>query len=224
MVSGRDSILTAMGRTKKKREIHFRNLSHEQKVFACSEISRMPIRTAVVMSNKATIPEHPRKDLFSEKNTLYWYLTKYLVERISHCCAQLRPKVTEGNGQAKLVFSKRGNMNYRDFQDYLEKVKDGNTKYPEFNSINWNIIDIAAIEARDHSTRAGLQIADCIASAFFTAVEPNYYGMTERRYADQLRKIVYHRNGKRIGNGLKYVPSLDQMKLSEEQTEFLTNY
>lgn len=224
MVSNRDAIIDVFKRKKKKREIHFRELGHEQKLFACQAISEMPIRASVVMSNKTTIPSHPRKDLFSDKNTLYWYLTKYLVERISHCCAQLRPKVSEGNGCAKIIFSKRGNMNYRDFQDYLHKIKIGNTKYPEQNNINWNIVDIDAIEALDHSKRAGLQIADCITSAFFTAVEPNFYGMTERRYADQLKRIVYNRNGRYIGHGLKYVPSLDKMELNKAQEDFLMRY
>jgi hypothetical protein len=176
------------------------------------------------MSNKTTIPDHPRSDLFSGKNLLYQYLTKYLIERISKCCADLRPRVPEGSGKVKIIFSRRGGMSYEDFRTYLACIRDGKTRWPEQNYINWGIVDIETISAIDHSTRAGLQLVDCVASAFSAAVEPNVYGMTEPRYATLLKPCVFNVKGRYIGHGLKYVPKLEQMALSTEQEAFLKTY
>ncbi len=66
--------------------------------------------------------------------------------------------------------------------------------WPEQNYINWNVIDIEGIAAIDHSNRAGLQLADCVASAFSAALELNAYSMTTPGYALSLKPIVFERD------------------------------
>jgi hypothetical protein len=46
-------------------------------------------------------------------------------------------------------------------------------------SILWDVLDIDDIAVENHRKWAGLQIADCVTSAFFAAVEPNAYGNCE---------------------------------------------
>ena len=41
------------------------------------------------------------------------------------------------------------------------------------------MFDPSNIVVENHSKRAGLQIADAVTSAYFLAVEPNYYGTTQ---------------------------------------------
>lgn len=198
-----------------KRDLHFRKLTHSQKVFACQKISQLPLRTISILSNKTTIP----KDKYKEKNLLYWYITRYLIERLSWLCRDLRPQVPEGNGKVKIIFSKRGGMNYEDFRQYLTRLKN---KSEDDNgiSIHWPVIDINSVEAKDHSTRAGLQLADCIASAFREAVEKNEYGNYEPRYAQELKNNIYQRKGNYLSYGVKTLPSNDGMTLDAEQTKF----
>lgn len=169
----RDSI-----KSSQKEEIHFRDLTHAQKVMACQRIAKFPLRAFSVMSNKTTI----EKGVYTEKNQLYHYVTRHLIERISWLCRDLRPRVPEGDGRVKIIFSRKKGMNYPHFQNYLRSLQD---KKDENIKIHWPVTDIDAVEAQDHSRRAGLQIANCIATAFREAVDPNRYGNTESRYAKE---------------------------------------
>ena len=229
MVGYRDSIKKSAQIKSNKRDIHFKDLKHEQKTVVAQVISELPIRSIVVASNKQTILNHPRKDLYNNKNDLYWYLAKYLIERISQCCYDLRSKVSEGNGKVKIIFSTRGGLVYQDFKDYLQKIKDGNTNHPETNYIKWDVIDIELVENIDHSRNAGLQIADCVVSSFFSALEKGRYGIYETRYALQLKKIIYKdQSGNYINKGLSPVPSINNIALKRlidtEQSSFFDKF
>jgi len=87
--------------------------------------------------------------------------------------------------------------------------------------IHWNVIDIDGIEARDHPSRAGLQIADLISYCMTAALEPDAYGNCELRYAKALRTLIYHRGNNYLSYGVKIVPKADQIPLSEQQKEFV---
>jgi len=119
----------------------------------------------------------------------------------------------------KIVFSRRGGMSYPQFQAHMARFKADQTV-----QIHWPVIDIDEIEAKDHSTRAGLQLADVIASAFSSAVEPDNFGNCERRYAETLKPIVYQRYGNYLSYGMKPLPWFHQMKLTQDQQRFADFY
>ena len=111
MVEWRDEILNAFP-SRKSREIHFKNLKHDQRRFACQVLSNKQIGVAVVLSNKSTLLDI-RPDLLSvykQKNHLHNYLTRWLLERVSRNIKT----VHRGDGpcRAKVVFSRRGGMSY----------------------------------------------------------------------------------------------------------------
>lgn len=212
-VSWRDEISAKMPE-KRSRSIHFASMNHGQKTFAAQCLAKRPIRALSVVSNKKTIPQ----GIYNQKNQLYFYLTRYLIERLSWLCRDMRPHVPEGNGMVKIVFSRRGGMSYPDFKNYLDRLKS--TDDPQIR-IHWPVIDIPNIEAKDHSSCAGLQISDVIASAFTAALEPDRYGNCERRYAEILKPIVYNRKGNYLSYGLKIVPSPYEMNLTDQQTAAL---
>jgi hypothetical protein len=220
----RDDILKAFP-SKQKRDLHFKDLDHSQRLHVCQEIAKLPVRLSVIMSNKTTIPLHPRKDLFQKKNTLYWYLCRYLVERVSNWCARRtrRGLAPPGNGMAKLIFSRRGGLDYTDFQSYLQRLKENHATDP--TKIDWSVIDIAAVDALDHANRAGLQIADTPPSAFLRAVSPDRYGNVEPHYAKLLDpRMMLNEQGYVIGTGVKPVPRIDQMQLTEAEREIFNFY
>lgn len=197
-----------------KREIHFRELNHSQKLMACQRIATFPVRGITILSNKKLIPA----GTYNQKNQLYHYLTRYLIERLSWLCREMRPQVPEGDGRVKIVFSKRGGMDYEDFRNYLRRLQTTETQ------IHWPVIDIDAVDARDHSTRAGLQIADCIASAFRMAVDPDEYGNCESRYARELKANTYHRNGNYLSYGMKVLPAIERIVCTQDQTDFFAHF
>lgn len=211
VVAWRDEILSGLPVTK-RRDIHFKNMNHSQRTMAAKILSSKQLRLSHVISDKSTIPD----GIYREKDQLYFYLTRHLIERVSWLCRDLRPKVPEGDGRAKIVFSRRGKMSYSAFRDYLSRLKIGND-----TSVHWPVIDIEGIEAQDHSRRAGLQLADIGASSFAAALEMDKYGNCEPRYAEILKSKVYHRRGNYLSYGLKLLPSLDQLDLTQEQLRLI---
>ena len=145
-VKWRDQIGNLMPE-KRSRSIHFAQMNHGQRLAASRCLVSQPIRSLSVLSNKSSIPN----GVYREKNQLYFYLTRYLVERISWLCRDMRPKVPQGDGRVKITFSRRGGMSYADFRDYLQRLK--NTEDNEVR-IHWPVIDIEGLEAKDHSTHA----------------------------------------------------------------------
>jgi len=164
VVHWRDEIVNNLP-NRKKRNIHFQTMNHSQRIMATQVVAGKQLRLSHVISNKTTI----REGTYREKNQLYFYLARYLIERLSWLCRDMRPQVPEGGGRVKIVFSRRGKMSYGDFRDYLDRLKGGIMD----TSVHWPVIDIEGIEAQDHSRRAGLQLADVGASAFAAGLEPD---------------------------------------------------
>lgn len=220
MPAWRDEIIGAFPR-RRRRDLHFRELDHNQRVHAVRVIARKPLGSIIVLSNKRTLVGHPGYKQFKQKNLLYKYLLRYALERISDACHRRHQRSPCGDGRAKIVFSRRGAMNYPEFMEYMIKLRDLQGERGGWHLIKWDSLDIEGLEAVDHSTRAGLQIADVITSAFFQAVEPNPYGQYEPRYAYELRNTVMRTaQGEYMNYGIKPVPNLSQMVLDEDQRRF----
>ncbi|MBI2714071.1 MAG: DUF3800 domain-containing protein [Rhizobiales bacterium] len=214
VVGWRDSILAKMPE-KKGRVLHFEGLTHQQRIVAAQSVGQFPLRLMSVLSNKRTI----EPGTYTQKNQLYFYLTRYLIERISWFCRDEKAGAGE-SGQVKIIFSRRGGMSYPDFREYLLRLRQDPTV-----KIHWPVIDIDGIRAEDHSTRAGLQIADIITSSIASGIEPDRFGNCETRYAESLRRVTYRRNKNYFSYGVKLVPKLaDMPPLSAEQMRFIDLY
>jgi len=207
----RDEILSNMPE-KRSTILHFVRLNHGQKVVAARYLAAQRTRVLSILANKRLMD--PK--IYVNKNQLYFYLTRYLIERLSWLCRDYRRIVRDGNGRVKIIFSRRGGMSYTAFQDYLLRLKADKEV-----SVHWPVIDISGVEAHDHSRRAGLQIVDAIASSFAAGIEPNPYGNCESRYAEILKPIEYERGGNYFSYGLKPFPWFSEMELSDDQKRFV---
>jgi len=199
---------------KAHKPLHYKDLDHAQRVMAITGLCGRPMRATAVIANKPIIPA----GLYPQKHQLYHYLCRYLIERLSWLCRDMRPKVPEGDGRVKIVFSRRRAMNYDDFQAYIQRLK--NAADPEIR-IHWPVIDIPAIEAEDHGNRFGLQIADLVISGLTAALEPDFYGNVEPRFARMLKPVIYHRGNNSLSYGTKVVPNAETIPLTDQQREFL---
>jgi hypothetical protein len=213
-VQWRNEIRKQLPAQAQKKTLHCLNLTHQQRVMACNVLQTKAIRSVCVMANKPVIPPN----IYTQKNQLYFYMSRYLIERISWFCRDMRPQVPEGDGRVKIVFSRRGGLSYDGFKSYLNRLKDGDQ---DGINIHWNVIDIEGIEAADHGARAGLQIADLIAYCMTAALEPDAYGNCEQRYAEILRPLIYKRGNNFLSYGAKLVPRADQIPLNEQQQRFI---
>lgn len=207
-------IIGQLPEQKQKKPLHFVNLTHAQRIMALSGISAKPMRIVAAVSHKPSMHD----GVFTGKNQLYHYLSRYLIERISWLCRDMRPKAPEGNGQVKIVFSRRGGMSDSDFRSYLNHLRA--TDDPEI-IIHWPVIDIEGIESFDQASRFGLQLADLAISGLCNALEPDFYGNCEPRFSRMLKQNVYERGGNFLSYGAKLVPNPGSIPQSPALTEFL---
>lgn len=206
---------------RKARDLHFRDLSHEQKVVACQEISGFPLGICVTLSNKATIPGSKFVPVFKQKGYLYNYLVRWLLERITaECSRAAKPEPC----RLTLVFSRRGGTDYHSMTDYLRLMRDGRELMRPVRSIDWRVLNVDDIVVEDHSRWAGLQIADCVTSALWSGLEPNGFGNRESRYAEILKPRLLHKSGNALNAGLVPVPSWYGANPTIEEKAFLLGF
>mgnify|MGYP006292103659 CR=1 FL=1 len=206
-VGWRDEILRKL--QKDKGALHFVKLDHGQRIVASESLSSRPARVVNIVASKRLLTD----SVFQRKNQLYFYLARYLIERVSWLCRDMRPRVSEGNGQVAITFSRRGGMSYENFRDYLSHLKTDDHDV----RVHWPVVDIDAVNAQDHSKMAALQLADIVASSFSAAVEYNRYGHCEDRYAKALKPLAYRHNGRHLGYGHKFIPQPEDCGLCPQQ-------
>lgn len=232
VVSWRDEISQAFS-NRQRRDIHFKHLKHQQRRHACRVIASKPVRIAAALSNKVTLLDLPPERLknYKQKNHLHNYVCRWLLERVSSGIKSISEARDEPQCRAKVVFSRRGGMNYDEFRSYLQLIKDGKEIIYSPGKIDWDVIDPARVDAQDHSVRAGLQLADISTSAIFHAVEPNPFGFTETGYADELRRVILRQEFKdgtkspRYNCGITHIPNLSpNSPLSSEQRSFFDSW
>jgi hypothetical protein len=179
---------------------HFRDMSHQQRLPFVAGIAGANLRTVTVFVHKPSIKE---QEIFRAKHRLYFYGMRYLLERASWYCRDHRQSADTGDGSADLIISNRAGVSYDELKDYFNHLRDKSGMLGV--RIDWGVIKQDQITAIQHSKRAGLQVADAVASAHSCAVEFKH-GFTEDRYARMLKPRVYTRNGSPIGYGLKFWP------------------
>lgn len=205
------NIIKQLPPQKQKKPLHFKELDHPQRIMAINGILDKPMRLTAVIANKPVIPE----GIYVQKNQLYHYVCRYLVERISWLCRDLRKSVPEGDGRVKIIFARRGGMSYPQFQNYLHFLHN-----QDETEIHWPVIDIDGVEAYDQSERYGLQLADIAVSGLNAALEPDFYGNAEDRFARSLKPMIYNRGTNYFSYGAKMFPPLEQL----ENTPILENF
>jgi hypothetical protein len=217
----RDQIVTRFAK-RKSHDLHFRDLKHAQKVVVCQEIAAFPLEVCVTLSHKITIPGSRFEVAFKKKGYLYNYLVRWLLERITTACAEnSHPSACS----LKLVFSRRSGTNYQTMKEYLELMRDGREVMQPVRSINWKVLNVDDIAVENHSKWAGLQVADCVTSAFFVAVEPNVYGNYEPAYAQLLKtRVLRAKGGSALNRGVAPVPSFFKCNADAAQLEFFKSF
>lgn len=205
-----DEVRTRIGWPGRK-ALHFRDLRHERRLVLVDALSKANVSTMTVMMDKMALTgTHP--SLPSER--LYFYLAKFLLERVSWFCRENWARYPRGDGTTAVVFSNRAGMSYESFRDYLRRLKSMGASAKV--SIDWNAIVPEKILAMQHSKSMGLQLADAVAGSFWNAVSRNRFGFTEDRYARMLRPTVFRGNAY-LGYGIKLWPRSVQERIESDE-------
>lgn len=191
-----------------KKAFHFSEMKHDHRMVLMQHISQCAFRTVSVISYKPHIPDPETYQ--ANKNLLYRYLTRLLIERVSWLCRDtLRPG--EGDGSAEIVFSDRASMSYVLLRSYIELLRQQAAMSGQVK-IHWPAIITDQIRAVAHSQLAGLQVADAVASSTYSAIRFNRYGMADPTYVAHIRGHAYRHKQSCWGYGLKFVSRYDKLK------------
>ncbi|NLS03279.1 DUF3800 domain-containing protein [Rhizobium sp. P32RR-XVIII] len=206
---------------KRSRDLHFRDLKHEQRVQACLMLADKPVGGCVIASNKITLLSHPKKEIFKQKQHLYNYMTRFLLERLTAACRSKAKMESDDAAHLTVVFSRRRGTDYHVMREYLEFMRDGRELMKPVRSIDWSVLEPSDVAVENHSNRAGLQIADVFTSAVWNALEPNTYGFCEPRYGQVLTPRLLKQMGQRLNCGLTLIPPFGKTPLNDEQETFV---
>ena len=182
-----------------KQELHFRKMTHERRIPYLNLIAESRIRAIVVAIHKPSLRE---QESFRQKSRLYFYACRFLLERVSWFCRDNFNRNThKGDGTAQIIFSKRKNMSYEDFKEYIRLLTE---KYD--TNIDGDRIKPKQILALGASQSMGLQVADALASSAYQSLNKSDYGYVEDKYMRILRPILYRYKGTVWGYGFKVFP------------------
>ncbi len=183
--------------------IHWRKLKHHDKVFYAQALAKLPARLIAACVHKPSIRD---RTTFQQKDVLYFYAVRYLLERVSWL-ARDAAVAGEGDGRARLVFSERTHMSYADLLSYLTRLKHsqlaGEDVRIHFPSLCLESDKVTVLQPQK---RAGLQLGDAWTGAAWNSLEEDKYGNREPRYARILCPLLYRHSGSSEGYGLKLIP------------------
>jgi len=187
--------------------LHFRKLRDRDKLLLLEEIATADLRAIAVMIHKPSITN---RSAFNQKNVLYHYAARYLLERVSWCCRDWAANGVNGDGTAEVHFSNRANLKMQEFQSYLERLR-----FQSDNRIDWSIIKPDQCQILMPKRDLGQQIADAVASAFFFSVRSLHGNVPQPDYAQALHQVIYKAGTKYDGLGIKIWPREYHQRLSQ---------
>jgi hypothetical protein len=180
--------------------LHFRNLTHAQRLKTAQEIAWFPLATITnVIVHKDLIgqPKPAGNTAFiSRPDPMYLWALRLLLERVSWYVAS-KTRI----GRVIATFSK-----VRGFPDAKLHAYRKALELTAGVEIDWTLFHRFRVAVP--GTVELLQVADATASATYHAVEPYRYGNRHPQYLQALRPRLYRRAGGEITSyGLKVFPS-----------------
>jgi hypothetical protein len=182
------------------------------------------------MSNKKNMQGHRNRaaEKVPARNWFYCWITRLLLERVTGYCASRTQRDWNETRTVRFVFSTRGGMSYPQLKAYLfwlRKQSRANSLNLKQGDLEWSVVDIEDVHAFDHSQRAGLQLADSVASSFYQSVEYWPTNSCEPEFAKLLEpRMARSSTGQILEFGLKPMPSLKKARLVVPQREIFEFY
>jgi hypothetical protein len=197
--------------------LHFIKLSHGHRKAISAMIAPLPCKLISVNAyKKYNVGRNP---FDGDPHLFYRYLTRILLERVSWLCRDHRQATDGGDGSCKLIFSNRSCMSYDKICEYLALLRAQGDE----TKIDWTVIDPTRVTALPHDQKAGLQVADVVASGMYHAVTADQFNLSDPEYTELLLPAFYRHNNTLLWSyGVKWWPKdLDQLKAANPHLEKL---
>jgi len=214
--------------------VHFRRLRPRwRKELVCDAIAGLPLRCFVVCSNKKNMRgyENPFAEQVPSKNWFYCWLTRVLLEKLTHFVAADSRRRYRMVKRVKIVYSKAGGLSYPQMAAYYEWIRDkrrGNNQFLNWGDLEYETLHSHLLEVREHSADSRLSLPDVVANSFYKACDKYDTGGCDTRFAKQLVKrmaaIPDIPLGQISGYGVKLLPGWEKAKLDEDQQEIFKHF
>lgn len=215
---------------KQRPDLHYRTLSPTRKVAACTRIAKLPLRSFVIASNKKNMRQYrnERAAKVPSQQWFYNFCIRLLLERVTAFCAERSHRDYGEKRPVKIEFSRCGGHRYsqtRAYQYYLGLQQEGDTVYLKKRQPVRGMIRMDLMFDYPHDERAGLQLADIVASAFYQASDASGPGEWCIDAASALAPIMAKENGSPRDFGVALFPTPDwKADLTPDQQAVLRAY
>ncbi len=216
-----------------RKGLHFKHLNAAKKRKVCTELAGLPVRCFVVASNKKNMRgyRNPFAEIIPSQNWFYCWLTRLLLERVTHFVEQRSNKDFGLVRKLKVEYSNRGGLSYAQmsaYYDWLRMKSSGKNLYLPLGDLSWSVMHRDLLEVHNHQDRAGLQLADIVAGAFFKACDVFDTGNCDPVFAKLLEpKMARYpdtSDGQISGYGVKLMPNWRKAQLRNDQQEVFRFY
>lgn len=218
------------------RDLHFQKLGDSRKALACSYLAEKNVRLFAVVSNKQNMEgwQNPRAAKIPSDNWFYCWLTRILLERVTHAVYAASIQRFGEARKVKIEYSERGGLRYSQMNAYYEwlKIKSAAGRvslFIPFGDFEYSVLHPDLMRVYNHAERDGLKLPDIVASAFFKAVDVHQTNACDPTFAKLLSPKMARAPGTQqiAGYGVKLMPSwkvLDRFKVPEEQRSILRHF
>ncbi len=216
-----------------RKDLHFTDLKPWNKRIVCSEIAKLPVRCFVVCSNKKNMRgyRNPFAEKYPNPNWFYAWLSRLLLERVTYFVREKSLQQYREIKRVRLEFSERGGLTHTSLNTYFEWLKmksTGGDMFLPLGDLVWETMHRDLLHIYPHKKRAGLQLADTVASAFFKACDYCDTGACDPEFARLLNprmcRVPDGNNGQVSGYSVKLMPRFKDAKLNPKQAEIYTFY
>jgi hypothetical protein len=182
--------------------------SHDKRLRICSELIKQDWECSCVLSDK----NHPKiinARGINQKWYLYFYLTRFLLERLSWYARD------HSKQKARLIFEKR-DMSYEALGKYLELL------YNQKTEISWEYLDWQNFKVIPKGESRMLQVVDLVIGALSDGFEYTPLINLEPRYIlDYLIDRFYRQGENLFSYGLKFLPVKDPLVYYKNEYSWL---
>ena len=194
-------------------------------------LSELEVRIFVVLSHKRNMQNH--RNVRAEQSNVnrtarfYTWLSRLLLERVTAYCGARTQRDYNEARPVRFEFSDRGGVRIgevRDYYTYLGRQSKLGLMFNNAGDLDWSVTDPELMLSFPNKMRAGLQLADVAASAFFAGLELSENHTTQPEPAKLLLpRICRDHRGRSFGFGVKLMPGWLR-KLPPHQAELIDFY
>ncbi len=214
------------------RQLHFRLLPEQKKSSVCRQLASMDVRLFTLLSHKRNMQGysnvHAERAGVNKTAWFYAWCSKVLLESVTVYCGRRSRKEHGGARTIRFEFSQTDGVKLNDLRAYYRYIKEQAALGLSFNKyfpLDWETIDPSEMFIYPNTARLGLQLADVLASSFYSGLEYTADGALTPEHAKLLfPRICQDRRRTRYVYGVKVLPRTIGLRLPTDQRDLIDFY